>query len=128
MAWRSWDRPLVGTIFRLPDIVSLVRGITYTILPDGTWMRVPTMNRLDVRAHANKHGENEDDEVMQALHNLLHGKTTNNPYARGRRGKGGGRGRGPRPVRQQPITEVTAEQLYPGAPVGVADVGAPIAG
>ena len=82
------------------------------------------MNRLDVRANANKHGENEDDEVMQALHNLLHGKKNNKPYSQGRRGKGRGRGRGPRPVRQQPLAEVTAEQLHPGAPVGVADVGA----
>ena len=74
MSWRSWDRPIIGTIFRLPDITSLVRGITFTILPDGESMRVPAMNRAEVRAHANKHADGEENEVMQALHDLMHGK------------------------------------------------------
>ena len=68
--WRSWDRPIVGT--------SLVRGITFTILPDGQSMRVPAMNRAEVRAHSNKHAEGEQNEIMQALHDLMHGK---NPQA-----------------------------------------------
>ncbi len=74
MAWRSWDRPLVGTIFRLPDVTSLVRGVTFTILPDGRSIEVPAMNRVDVRAHSNRHDADDDDDITQALHNLLHGK------------------------------------------------------
>ena len=65
--WRSWDRPIVGTIFRLPDITALVRGITFTILPDGQSMRVPAMHRAEVRAHSNRHAEGEETEIMQAL-------------------------------------------------------------
>ena len=85
--WRSWDRPIVGTIFRLPDLTSLVRGITFTILPDGQSMRVPAMNRAEVRAQSNKHAEGEEGEIMQALHDLMHGK---NPQAgRGARDKRG---------------------------------------
>ena len=81
--WRSHDRPIVGTIFRLPDITSLVRGITFTILPNGKSMRVPTMSRAKVRAESNKHAEGEESQIMQALHDLMHGKT---PQAgRGRR-------------------------------------------
>ena len=72
--WRSWDRPIVGTIFRLPDITALVRGITFTILPDGQSMRVPAMHRAEVRAHSNRHAEGEETEIMQALHDLMHGK------------------------------------------------------
>ena len=74
MSWRSWDRPIVGTIFRLPDIPSLQRGVTFTILPDGSRMRVPVMNRMDVRAHSEKHANGEEDQIMKALHNLMHGK------------------------------------------------------
>ena len=87
MAWRSFDRPIVGTIFRLPDITSLVRGITFTILPDGRSMRVPTMSRAEVRAHSNKHADGEENEIMQALHDLMHGKTPQ--PGRGRRGHSG---------------------------------------
>ena len=50
--WRSADHPMPGTIYRLPDDMSLQRGITYTFLPDGRSLRVPAMNRLDVRAAA----------------------------------------------------------------------------
>jgi hypothetical protein len=74
MSWRSWDRPIVGTIFRLPDIPSLQRGVTFTILPDGSRMRVPVMNRMDVKAHSEKHAGGEENQIMQALHNLMHGK------------------------------------------------------
>jgi hypothetical protein len=64
--WRSYDRPMPGTIFRLPDITSLQRGITYTILPDGRSIRVPAMTRLTVRANAESHRGKEGDDIMQA--------------------------------------------------------------
>ena len=72
--WRSADHPMPGTIYRLPDDMSLQRGITYTFLPDGRSIRVPAMNRLDVRAAAQSHQEGEDDDIMQALQQILSGK------------------------------------------------------
>ncbi len=74
--WRSHDRPMPGTIFRLPDITSLQRGITYTILPDGKSIRVPAMSRLDVRANAESHQEKEGGDIMQALQDIIAGKKT----------------------------------------------------
>ena len=72
--WRSWDRPRTGTIFRLPDDMQLQRGITYTILPDGRSLRVPAMNRLQVRAESQSHEEDGDHDAMQALTDILKGK------------------------------------------------------
>ena len=63
-----------GTIFRLPDQMSLQRGITFTILPDGRSLRVPAMNRLDVRAQSQSHEEDGSHDMMQALQNILQGK------------------------------------------------------
>ena len=72
--WRSADHPMPGTIYRLPDDMSLQRGITYTFLPDGRSLRVPAMNRLDVRAAAQSHQDGEDGDIMQALQQILSGK------------------------------------------------------
>ena len=72
--WRSWDRPLVGTIYRLPDIKALQRGVTFTILPDGRSMRVPAMNRLEVRAQNEAHTNDESSDIMQALQNIIKGR------------------------------------------------------
>ena len=63
-----------GTIYRLPDDMTLQRGITYTFLPDGRSIRVPAMNRLDVRAAAQSHQEGEDGDIIQALQQILSGK------------------------------------------------------
>ena len=71
---RSWDRPRPGTIFRLPDIPSLVRGVTFTIMPDGKHQRVPTMNRQVVKAQNQQHADSESGDVMQALQDILQGK------------------------------------------------------
>jgi len=65
---------MTGTIFRLPDDLTLQRGITYTFLPDGRRMRVPAMNRLDVRAASQGHQENEDSDIIEALQQILTGK------------------------------------------------------
>ena len=65
---------MTGTIYRLPDDLTLQRGITYTFLPDGRRMRVPAMNRLDVRASAQGHQDNEDEGIAEALKKLLTGK------------------------------------------------------
>ena len=74
LTWRFHDHPMTGTIFRLPDDLTLQRGITYTFLPDGRRMRVPTMNRLEVRAASQGHQNNEDGDIVEALQKLLTGK------------------------------------------------------
>ena len=61
--WRYADRPRSGTIYDLPDDLTLQRGITYTFLPDGKAIRVPAMNRLNVRAAAQGHQEDEDGDM-----------------------------------------------------------------
>tara|TARA_B100000809_G_scaffold213444_1_gene217790 strand:- start:44 stop:394 length:351 start_codon:yes stop_codon:yes gene_type:complete len=94
--WRFHDHPMPGTIYRLPDDLTLQRGITYTFLPDGRRMRVPAMNRLDVRAEAQGHQENEDTDIAQALKQLLGGKKPTGDDARFDRA-----GRARRPHRQQ---------------------------
>lgn len=113
--WRSFDRPMPGTIFRLPDITSLQRGITYTILPDGRSIRVPAMTRLTVRANAESHHKKEGDDIVQALQDLLAGKKPVDGRARfNRRGQARGNqvvgdrpdirahGDGVRPARVEP--------------------------
>ena len=72
--WRSADAPMTGTIYRLPDDMTLQRGYTYTYLPDGRAMRVPSMNRLQVRAAAEGHQENENTDIVEALQQLITGK------------------------------------------------------
>ena len=63
-----------GTIFRLPDQLSLQRGITYTIMPDGRSLRVPVRNKLQVRADSQSHEEDGDHDIVQALQDILGGK------------------------------------------------------
>ena len=72
--WRFADHPRTGTIYDLPDDLTLQRGITYTFLPDGQAIRVPAMNRLNVRAEAEGHQEDEDEDIVQALQQILTGK------------------------------------------------------
>jgi len=74
VSWRFMDHPMPGTIFRLPDDLTLQRGITYTFLPDGRRIQVPSMNRLEVRASAQGHQDDEDADIAEALQQLLTGK------------------------------------------------------
>ena len=69
-----------GSIYRLPDDRTLQRGITYTFLPDGKAIRVPAMNRMQVRAESQGHQEGEDDDIMQTLTKLLSGKKDPKQY------------------------------------------------
>ena len=78
--WRFYDRPMPGSIYRLPDDRTLQRGITYTFLPDGKAIRVPAMNRMQVRAESQGHQEGEDDDIMQTLTKLLSGKKDPKQY------------------------------------------------
>ena len=65
---------MVGTYYKLPDETSLQRGITYTIMPDGRSLRVPSMSKLEVRAQSQSHNEDGDHDMMQALQDILMGK------------------------------------------------------
>ena len=58
-----------GTIFRRRDDSRLQRGITYTILPDGKSLRVPDMHRMNVRAAADSHEQDQHGDT-----DLLKGK------------------------------------------------------
>ena len=51
-----------------------VRGVTYTIMPDGKRTRVPTMSRQVVRAENQQHADTESGDMMQALQDILQGK------------------------------------------------------
>ena len=98
--WRSADHPIPGTIYRLPDDMTLQRGITYTFLPDGRSIRVPAMNRLDVRAASHSHQEKEDDDIVQALQQILSGKRGGPSFdGKGRAKQAADRERGPAPRR-----------------------------
>jgi len=104
-----------GTIYRLPDDTTLQRGITYTFLPDGRSIRVPAMNRLDVRAAAQGHQEGEDGDIMQALQQILSGKRGKASFdgqGRARRAPADRRERGPaarRDVRGQGMRRMPVE-------------------
>lgn len=74
MSWRSHDRPMPGSIYRLQDDRRLQRGITYTIMPDGKGLRVPANTRLGVRAAAESHERDQHADIMQALTDILKGK------------------------------------------------------
>ena len=65
---------MVGYFTRTPDDRSLVRGVTYTIMPDGESVRVPVMNRRDVRAAAQMHTGDEGHDMMEALKDILGGR------------------------------------------------------
>ena len=94
---------MTGTIFRLPDEMSLQRGITFTIMPDGRSLRVPPMHKLTVRAESQSHEEDGDHDMVQALQDLLGGKKP----VRGRaqynnKGRAHGNRVNPRPRRAGP--------------------------
>ena len=104
MAFRSWDRPMPGTIFRMIDDMSLQRGITYTILPDGRSLRVPAMARINVRAHADSHAEDDGQDMVRQLTRILEGKKPSRDRSRDQHGARGQR-QGLREVLQAPQRE-----------------------
>ena len=112
MSWRSHDRPMPGTIFRLPDDMSLQRGITYTILPDGRMLKVPSMSRIMVRAASSTHDEQDDSGIMQALSDLIKGKKPPQGQRRGL-ARGPQVGAGHAPVRGAPPLVERGEGLRP---------------
>ena len=73
---------MVGTIFRLPDETRLQRGYTFTILPDGQPIKVPAMNRIQVRSESESHDNDRNHDMVQALQDILAGKKPTQGRAR----------------------------------------------
>ena len=72
--WRFFDTPLVGSWRHLPDDLSLQRGPTIVILPDGRRIRVPAMTKRLVQAPGDAHDAKDGDDIVQALQAMLQGK------------------------------------------------------
>ena len=72
--WRFFDTPLVGSWRHLPDDLSLQRGPTIVILPDGRRLRVPAMTKRIVQAPGNEHDAKEGDDIDKTLQAMLQGK------------------------------------------------------
>ena len=74
MKYRYCDHPRPGSIFRLPDIPSLVRGPTVVLLPSGKEIEVPRMARRDIQAKADIHAAMQGQGNLSSLLQLLQGK------------------------------------------------------
>ena len=66
--WRFFDQPLRGWVYRTPDDLSLQRGITFTILPDGRRLRVPRMQKV---YRDNTENDVHDDQYGADMARLL---------------------------------------------------------
>ena len=73
-AYRYYDHPRPGSIFRLLDIPQLVRGPTLVMLPSGKEIKVPRMARNEVKAPAEIHQSLQGQGKMEGLMKLLAGK------------------------------------------------------
>ena len=72
--WRFFDSPLVGSWRHLPDDLSLQRGPTIVILPDGRRIRVPAMTKRLVQAPGDAHDAKDGDDIVKTLQAMLQGK------------------------------------------------------
>ncbi len=68
----NYDRK--GSILTLPDYLRLVRGHTYTILPNGRMVKVPAALKQKVSAPAEVHDQEEGAEIMDVLRSLMEGR------------------------------------------------------
>ncbi len=73
-AYRYCDHPRPGSIYRLLDIPSLVRGPTVVLLPSGKEIQVPRMARRDIQANADAHSMLGGQNKLQDLLKMLGGK------------------------------------------------------
>ena len=86
--WRFFNQPMVGNWRHLPDDMSLARGPTIVILPDGRRLRVPAQMKNNVSAPANKHDEDDGESMLKSLQRMLAGRH-NLPRPRAARGAAG---------------------------------------
>ena len=73
-AWRYFDYPRPGSIYRLPDLPRLVRGPTLVLLRSGREIKVPAQMKSEVVSPAGVHDARDSQDKMKQLINLLHGK------------------------------------------------------
>ena len=81
MAYRYFDYPRPGSIYRLPDIPSLVRGPTYVKLPSGRDIEVPAQLKTNAAVPGQVHDNNKAGTSMDDLVKLLGGKRRGAPPA-----------------------------------------------
>lgn len=104
--WRFHDHPLVGSWRHLPDDLSLQRGPTIVILPDGRRIRVPAMSKRSVQAPGDQHSADAGEEMLKSLQAMLQGKKPQAgppPLHMGRRAVG--RDHPGRPAGRPPVRE-----------------------
>ena len=96
--WRFFDSPLRGSWRHLPDDLSMVRGPTIVILPDGRSLRVPAQMKNDVVAPGDKHDADDGNSILQSFQKMLRGMSGGkraNKQARARASRRHAGGRGP---------------------------------
>ena len=81
MAYRYYDYPMPGSIYRLPDIPSLVRGPTYVKLPSGRDIEVPAQMKTHAAVPWQVHDNNKAKTSLDDLMKLLSGKRRDAPPA-----------------------------------------------
>ena len=79
-AYRFYDYPMTGSIYRMLDDKRLVRGPTYVKLPSGTDIRVPAQLKHEVTVpaavHENRRSQNKLEELMKLLNGARREKQT----------------------------------------------------
>jgi len=79
MAYRYYDYPRTGSIFRLPDIPVLVRGKTFVRLPSGRDIEVDPQFKRDEAVPAATHENEQAGNALQNLLKQLTGQRTEGP-------------------------------------------------
>ena len=79
MAYRYYDYPMPGSIYRLPDIPSLVRGKTYVKLPSGRDIEVDPQFKNDAPVPAAVHENKQSNNALEDLLKQMTGKRTEGP-------------------------------------------------
>lgn len=79
MAYRYFDYPRLGSIYRLPDIPMLVRGKTYVQLPSGRNIEVDPEFKRDEAVPAAAHENQQAGSALEHLLKQLTGQRTEGP-------------------------------------------------
>ena len=72
-AYRYYNHPRPGSIYRLKDIPQLVRGPTLVMLPSGKEIQVPRMARREIQAKADVHAAMQGTGKLEQLLKMLSG-------------------------------------------------------
>ena len=79
MAYRYFDYPRPGSIYRLPDIPQLVRGPTYVKMPSGRDVEVPAQLKSQHPTPASVHEDGKAKDSLQELLKQLTGQRRDRP-------------------------------------------------